>query len=102
MSTPSTPDLNFGNPLVAREVKDIGGCPFAPIGKGAYPVTLTGHGFYWLRLLPAAEPDARRHGPAGAGEGGHGTIRIPADPEHGGLADGRTRQLPPDRDGRCD
>jgi maltose alpha-D-glucosyltransferase/alpha-amylase len=41
----------------------FGNCPFACIGKAAYPVALTGHGFYWLKLLPRAEAETRRDRP---------------------------------------
>jgi len=40
----------------------FGGSQFPPIGADAYPVTLTGHGFFWLELLSASEttgPDAQ-------------------------------------------
>jgi maltose alpha-D-glucosyltransferase/alpha-amylase len=41
----------------------FGCCPLAPVAAGPYPVMLTSHGFYWLKLLPAAEAEARRERP---------------------------------------
>ena len=44
----------------------FGGCPFPPIGREPYPAQLTGHGFYWLELVPAGRAQARRRDPSSA------------------------------------
>ena len=38
------------------------------IGTSPYPITLTGHGFFWLKLLPEAEAERRRVEPLEAGD----------------------------------
>lgn len=38
----------------------FGSCPFPPVGREPYPVQLTGHGLYWLELVPAEEARVRR------------------------------------------
>ena len=38
----------------------FGDCPFPPIGREPYPAQLTGHGFYWLELVPAGQAPAQR------------------------------------------
>jgi len=51
-------------PWAGRVPVDLfGGCSFAPVGRAPYPITLAGHGFYWLKLLPAEEAEARQHKP---------------------------------------
>jgi maltose alpha-D-glucosyltransferase/alpha-amylase len=39
-------------------VEMFGGCRFPALGDGAYTITLPGHGFLWLALLPEAEVEA--------------------------------------------
>jgi hypothetical protein len=36
----------------------FGGCALPPIAMEAYPITITGHGFYWLRLPSGREARA--------------------------------------------
>jgi maltose alpha-D-glucosyltransferase/alpha-amylase len=42
----------------------LGGVPFPPIGTELYPLTASGHGFYWFRLdpSPAVAPSSSRVG----------------------------------------
>jgi hypothetical protein len=44
----------------------FGGGAFPPVGREPYPVQLTGHGFYWLELVPPEEARLRRDLPSGA------------------------------------
>jgi len=37
----------------------FGGCALPPIAMEAYPITITGHGFYWLRLSSGREARCR-------------------------------------------
>jgi len=37
----------------------FGGCTLPPIAMEAYPITITGHGFYWLRLSSGREARCR-------------------------------------------
>ena len=46
----------------------FGGGLFPAIGRGDYPVTLTGYGFYWLKLLQEDEAQARKDAPPEAWE----------------------------------
>jgi glycosidase len=61
--TPQVTELDLAPWAGCVPVDLFGSCAFMPIGEQAYPVMLTGHGFYWLRLLPGAEAEARRETP---------------------------------------
>jgi maltose alpha-D-glucosyltransferase/alpha-amylase len=52
------------SPWVGRVPVDLfGGCLFPPISDARYVMTLTGHGFYWLKLLTETEAERRREDP---------------------------------------
>ena len=63
---PQPVELDLSRYLGVSPVECLGGARFPQIGGAPYPLTLPGHGFYWLRL----PPDADRGAGAPAGEEG--------------------------------
>ncbi len=56
-------EIDMSNLAGCVPVELFGGCRFPAIGEPGYPVTLTGYGFLWLKLLAAGEAQARDEEP---------------------------------------
>jgi maltose alpha-D-glucosyltransferase/alpha-amylase len=61
--TAQAPEIDLSHFAGRVPVDLFGGCAFPPISNTPYRLTLSGHSFFWLKLLTAEEAESRRQEP---------------------------------------